>query len=79
MTELEGLESLRLTKRESEVLGLLAKGLSNNEIGVTLSISARTVQKHLERVYVKLGVVSRTAAMAHLHELERQRVKGDSQ
>jgi len=62
-----------LTKREQDVLELVAKGLSNNEIGAVLHISARTAQKHLERVYEKLDVGSRTAAVASWYELIRKK------
>ncbi|HEX6005046.1 MAG TPA: helix-turn-helix transcriptional regulator [Burkholderiales bacterium] len=51
-----------LTPRQSEVLAWVAKGKTNAEIGVILDMSARTVQKHLEHVYAKLGVESRTTA-----------------
>lgn len=51
-----------LTPRESEVLAWVAKGKTNAEIGAILQMSGRTVQKHLEHVYQKLGVVGRTTA-----------------
>jgi DNA-binding NarL/FixJ family response regulator len=51
-----------LTPREVTVLKLVAKGLSNREIGAALSTSAGTVKTHLERIYAKLGVGDRTAA-----------------
>jgi two-component system NarL family response regulator len=51
-----------LTPREIAVLELVAKGLSNREIGAALSTSASTVKTHLERIYAKLGVGDRTAA-----------------
>ena len=51
-----------LTQREREVLALVAAGKINCDIALLLSISARTVQKHLERVFDKLGVETRTAA-----------------
>ncbi|TXS95730.1 response regulator transcription factor [Parahaliea maris] len=54
--------ALNLTARESEVLYWLANGKSNKEIGAILEISARTVNKHLEQVFTKLGVENRTAA-----------------
>jgi HD-GYP domain-containing protein (c-di-GMP phosphodiesterase class II) len=54
-----------LTARETEVLALLAKGLINKQIARQLSISARTVGKHVEHVYAKLGVSSRAAAALH--------------
>jgi DNA-binding CsgD family transcriptional regulator len=56
------LAALGLTRREPEVLAWVAEGKSNGEIGWILGLSGRTVGKHLERVYAKLGVESRTAA-----------------
>lgn len=55
---------LSLTGRESEVLLWISRGKSNREIGEILSISPRTVNKHLEQVFVKLGVENRAAAAA---------------
>jgi DNA-binding NarL/FixJ family response regulator len=49
-----------LTWREQEVVDLVAQGLSNKTIATRLSISARTVEGHLNHVFVKLGVASRT-------------------
>ncbi|NTF08243.1 response regulator transcription factor [Agrobacterium rubi] len=51
-----------LTIRESEVLLWIAKGKSNRDIGDILGLSARTVNKHLEQIYVKLGVENRASA-----------------
>lgn len=51
-----------LTAREHEVLSWVAHGKTNVEIGLILSLSDRTVDKHLERIFEKLGVESRTAA-----------------
>ncbi|GGA74434.1 DNA-binding response regulator [Nitratireductor aestuarii] len=51
-----------LTHRESEVLLWIAKGKSNKDIGDILGLSARTVTKHLEQIYVKLGVENRASA-----------------
>jgi HD-GYP domain-containing protein (c-di-GMP phosphodiesterase class II) len=51
-----------LTTREVEVLGLLARGMSKQQIARELTISAKTVNAHVEHVYVKLGVTSRGAA-----------------
>ncbi|WP_447977345.1 helix-turn-helix domain-containing protein [Candidatus Nitrospira bockiana] len=62
-------DSLGLTKREMEVLRWVAQGKSNGDIGIILECSARTVQKHLERIYIKLGVETRTAAAARALEL----------
>jgi DNA-binding NarL/FixJ family response regulator len=51
-----------LTPREVDVLGLVAEGLTNAQIAERLFISPRTVHRHLNSVYHKLGVSSRTAA-----------------
>jgi DNA-binding NarL/FixJ family response regulator len=53
-----------LTLRESEVLYWVAKGKTNRDIGDILGSSPATVKKHLERIYDKLGVETRTAAAA---------------
>lgn len=55
---------LGLTTRESEVLSWLSKGKTNRDIAQILGLSPRTVDKHLEQVYAKLGVENRTAAAA---------------
>ena len=55
---------LGLTERESEVLLWISYGKSNADISDVLVISPRTVQKHLERIYEKLGVETRAAAAA---------------
>jgi len=57
------LQALGLTPREAEVLSWVAQGKTNREIGLILGASGRTVQKHLEHVFQKLGVESRTNAM----------------
>jgi DNA-binding response OmpR family regulator/DNA-binding CsgD family transcriptional regulator len=57
-------EKLGLTTREAEVLLWIARGKSNRDIGQILGMSPRTVNKHLEQVYVKLGVENRAAAAA---------------
>lgn len=54
----------QLTAREVEVLEWVACGKTNRDIGEILGLSPRTVNKHLEHVYVKLGVETRTAAAA---------------
>jgi len=51
-----------LSPREREVLAQVRDGATNGEIAAALGISPRTVQKHLERVFEKLGVTNRTAA-----------------
>jgi DNA-binding CsgD family transcriptional regulator len=62
--EPERIRRLGLTSREGEVLSAVAAGLSDAEIAEELFISARTVQKHLEHIYRKLGVTDRDAAAA---------------
>lgn len=59
-----------LTIREAEVLGLVAQGYTNGEIAARLVISGTTVLTHLENIFSKLGVHTRTAAVAHLHGAE---------
>lgn len=53
---------VELTLREQEVIQLLAQGLSNKQIAGTLQVSARTVNFHLDNIYSKLGVSTRTEA-----------------
>jgi DNA-binding CsgD family transcriptional regulator len=53
-----------LTQRESEVLYWVAKGKTNRDIGDILGSSPATVKKHLEHIYEKMGVETRTAAAA---------------
>jgi len=55
-----------LTKREAEVLELVAQGLTNGEVAARLVVSAGTVRTHLENIFEKLGVHTRTAAVARL-------------
>ena len=52
-----------LTPREGDVMHWLSRGKTDAEIAALLQISPRTVHKHLEHVYVKLGVETRTAAV----------------
>jgi DNA-binding NarL/FixJ family response regulator len=54
--------SFKLTQRESEVLNWVIKGKTNRDIGDILGTSPRTVNKHLEHVFIKLGVETRTSA-----------------
>ena len=53
-----------LTAREVQVLSLVAKGRTNREISTNLVISEHTVARHLQNIFSKLGVSSRTAAAA---------------
>ncbi len=54
--------SASLTNRETEVLRLVTAGKTNQEIGLSLAISEKTVEKHLREIFAKLGVVSRVEA-----------------
>ena len=60
----------KLTARECEVMRCVEDGLSNAEIARRLWIQPTTVRKHLENVFAKLGVRSRTAALSKLHASE---------
>jgi DNA-binding NarL/FixJ family response regulator len=55
--------SADLTERELSVLSLLAEGLHNREVAARLGISPRTVDRHCDNIYAKLGVGSRTEAV----------------
>jgi DNA-binding response OmpR family regulator/DNA-binding CsgD family transcriptional regulator len=57
-------DRLGVTTREADVLLWIARGKSNRDIGEILGMSPRTVNKHLEQIYVKLGVENRAAAAA---------------
>jgi len=63
-------QSHGLSDRELEVLRLVASGRSNREIASTLVISEHTVARHLQNIYAKLGLSSRTAATAFAFEHE---------
>ena len=58
------LQQAALTRRETEVLSWLAKGKTNRDIAEILGMSPRTVNKHLEHIFDKLGVETRSAAAA---------------
>jgi len=58
------LQQLGLTGREAEVLLWVSRGKANREMGQILGISPRTVNKHLEQIFVKLGVENRASAAA---------------
>ena len=62
-SESEPLERGPLTERETEVLGLLSKGLANKQIAVALGISEHTVKFHVSSIYAKLNVTNRTEAV----------------
>lgn len=58
---------LDLSEREAEILKLIAEGQTNTEIAETLFLSEKTVKNHVNRIYTKLGVGSRGAAIARWH------------
>jgi two-component system, NarL family, response regulator YdfI len=62
-SESEPLERGPLTERESEVLALLARGLANKQIALSLGISEHTVKFHVSSIYTKLNVTNRTEAV----------------
>ena len=62
----------RLTAREQEILDLVAEGRTNAEIAERLWVSFRTVKKHLDNIYAKLGVHTRTAAATFVRERRRR-------
>jgi len=62
-------ERLGITPRELEVLKLVARGLSNREIGETLFVSENTVKTHCSRAFDKLGARRRTEAVKRSKEL----------
>jgi DNA-binding NarL/FixJ family response regulator len=61
---------LGLSRREVAVLRLVAEGMSNRDIARTLVLSDKTVKRHLDNVFAKLGVSSRTAAASLLLRAE---------
>jgi DNA-binding CsgD family transcriptional regulator len=57
----------RLSAREAEVMSLIADGQTNGEIAARLFLAEKTVKNHVRRIYSKLGVGSRPAAIAYWH------------
>jgi DNA-binding NarL/FixJ family response regulator len=57
-----------VTRREAEVLRLVAAGKSNKDIAAELHLSPRTVAHHIDSIFTKLGVSSRAAATAYAYE-----------
>jgi HD-GYP domain-containing protein (c-di-GMP phosphodiesterase class II) len=70
-TRVRGALPAGLSEREVEVLRLMARGLSNRQIGEQFTISPRTAEHHVQHIYTKLGVSSRAAAavLAMEHDL----------
>lgn len=63
-----GLPAGALTARESEVLRLVSTGLTNCAVASRLSLSEKTVARHLSNIFSKLGLSSRSAATAYAHQ-----------
>jgi DNA-binding NarL/FixJ family response regulator len=57
--------ALGLSTREIEVMSMIAGGLTNGEIATHLFLAEKTVKNHVRRIYSKLGVHNRPAAIAH--------------
>jgi len=57
-----------LTKRENEVLKVVAKGFSNKEIAIKLSISESTVENHIHHIYEKLDISNRAQAVGFAYQ-----------
>ncbi len=66
ITPLESLSNLGLSQRETEVFEWIIRGCSNKIIATQMSISVCTVRKHLEKIYAKLGVNSRSTAVSYV-------------
>ncbi len=62
---LNGTRSAGLSAREAEVMSLIADGQTNGEIAARLFLAEKTVKNHVRRIYSKLGVGSRPAAIAY--------------
>jgi DNA-binding CsgD family transcriptional regulator len=65
LSSLKSLVLLGLSQRETEVLALIIQGKDNKVIASQLIVNISTIRKHLENIYTKLGVSSRTEAIAH--------------
>lgn len=64
-----------LSARETEVIELLSAGLTNREIAARLILSVRTIDRHVSRIFEKLGVGSRTAAVSHFERARAGRAQ----
>ena len=64
VSELPKPTPMHLTRRQAEILELVASGLSDKEIASRLGVSPRTIQSHLDRLYLQHGFHKRTAAVA---------------
>jgi DNA-binding CsgD family transcriptional regulator len=64
-TEVDERSRLGLSARETEVMALIADGHTNGQIAARLFLAEKTVKNHVRRIYSKLGVPNRSAAIAH--------------
>lgn len=65
-------DAFGLTPRQAEILMWISRGKTNKEVGLILETSPRTVNKHLEHIFEKLGVPTRTAAVAKVLNSQNQ-------
>ena len=63
---------MKLTKREKEIVDVLAEGRSNKEIARRLGITEGTVKVHLHHIFEKLGIFRRTALIVFICSMERK-------
>ena len=64
-TSTEFVRAAGLSRRETQVMALIAAGHSNGQIAERLTLAEKTVKNHINRIYAKLGVGSRPAAISH--------------
>ncbi|MCO6051788.1 response regulator transcription factor [Mesorhizobium sp. RP14(2022)] len=65
-----------LTEREREVLTLVASGMSNKRIGLTLDLAEKTIKHHMSRIMTKLSVANRTEAAMMLRDAQQKKIGG---
>ena len=71
MTEIEHRQPLNLSTRELAVLGMVARGMTNGEVGRELEVTVHAVKFHLASIYKKLHVTNRTeAAVAYMRSVD---------
>ena len=64
-TSTEFVRAAALSRREAQIMGLIAAGHSNGQIAERLTLAEKTVKNHINRIYAKLGVGSRPAAISY--------------
>jgi DNA-binding CsgD family transcriptional regulator len=64
-TRPESVRTAGLTPREAQIMGLIAVGHTNGQIAEQLTVAEKTVKNHINRIYAKLGVGSRPAAISY--------------